>query len=407
MKRSFLYLVIASIFASAFSVSCSNEVEVIGEWKEIPIVYGVFNPRPIDGSLPTHYFRIEKAFLDPDTDAFVIATRADSLYYAAGDIDVYLYQYEIVNPCNLILVDTLLRVDASDEGFDDRDSGIFAITPNIIYKTTKQFSNARHFRLEIVNNKTGAVFNSYTKGLGVGPFDDPGASYEDFSILSPAVSRSLKFVFYSEEVASWVFNDAQSVSWEEPNNGSVYDLSIVFHYDEYEVDNNNAEVPGTRVDKTITWNPVKNFLREGSVERRELCAAVNANYYTFTSSSPNNFSTSSANLNGENFFSFLSRELSNVSGTNIRRCAGYVDIRVDAAGPELAEYIQARSANENLIGGLFPVDPFSNIENGLGVFTTKSYVQRKDYILDAEVLEYLNLPEGITGNLGFAETACY
>lgn len=407
MKRSFLYVVVASIFVSVFSISCSNEVEVIGEWKEIPIVYGVFNPRPIDGSLPTHYFRIEKAFLDPDTDAFLVAQRPDSLYYGENEVDVILYEYSRGDACNLIVADTLVRVNAVDEGFADRDSGLFAAAPNILYKTTKTFSNGQHFQLKIKNNISGKEFSAYTRGIFGNGVDEPNQNYIDFSILSPSLSRALKFVYYSEDVSQWVFNDDIDVAWEEPNNGAIYDLSINFHYDEYEVDNNGAEVPGSRVDKTITWNPVKNYVREGSVELSERCTSTNAIYNIFSSSSPNNFSTTRQSINGENFFAFLTTQLSDVSGTNTRRCAGYIDLRVDCAGPELAEYIQARNDNQNLIGGLFPLDPFSNIEDGYGIFTTKLYVLKKDFVLDVEVLEYLNLPEGITGDLGFVETACY
>jgi hypothetical protein len=402
MKRSFLFLAIISILSSTFYTSCSNEVEVIGEWKEIPIVYGVFNPWPLEGQAAVHYFRVEKAFLDPKTDAFVIAQRPDSLYYAENEVDVILYQYENGDPCNLLQVDTLTRVRAEDEGLEARDSGIFAADPNILYKTNKLLLNGQHFRLQIKNNVTGNEFNTYTRGIFAAGQDSPGENYNDFSILTPSTSRALKWTYYDEGTSQWLFNDINT-KWEEPLNAAIYDLSVILHYDEYEVDGNGAEVPGTREEKTITWNPIKNYIRPGNTFLDERCNNSGRYYNIY---SPDN-SPAQQELKGENFFNFLASRLSNVSGTNIRRCAGYLDLRVDCAGPELAEYLQARNANQNLIGGLFPVEPFTNIEGGYGVFTTKSYVWKKDFLLDVEVLEYLALPEGITGNLGFTETACY
>ena len=128
------------------------------------------------------------------------------------------------------------------------------------------------------------------------------------------------------------------------------------------------------------------------------------NFYSFTKDQGGSVAQE---LNGENFYNFLASNLSDVvtTGSNIRRCAIKIDARVDAAGPELSEYIRARNANQNLIGGLFPADPFTNIEEGLGLFSYKFFITRRNYNIEAETFEYLNAGE-ITRNLGFRNYGC-
>ena len=63
--------------------SCSNDFDLVDTWKDIPIVYGLLN---VNDSV--QYIRVEKAFLDEETSALVIAQEPDSLYY--GNISVEL-----------------------------------------------------------------------------------------------------------------------------------------------------------------------------------------------------------------------------------------------------------------------------------------------------------------------------
>ena len=100
--------------------SCSNEFELNAPAKEIPIVYGL-----LSRSDDVHYIRIEKAFIDENTSALELAQDPNALYFEN-------VQVELVHESN---GDAFLmeRVDASQLGLE-REDGIFATTPNILYK---------------------------------------------------------------------------------------------------------------------------------------------------------------------------------------------------------------------------------------------------------------------------------
>ena len=120
MKKIFLF--IAVIASAIFYPSCANDIDLTSEWKDIPIVYGL-----ISASDSINYIRVEKAFIDNDISALDLAQIPDSLYY--DDITVQIKSLDSNNPATFNFV----RVDGNLEGFV-REEGIFANSPNYIYK---------------------------------------------------------------------------------------------------------------------------------------------------------------------------------------------------------------------------------------------------------------------------------
>jgi len=406
MKSILLRLLPLVLICSSLQWSCSNEIDVIGEWKEIPVVYGIFTTAP-QGVI--NYFRIEKAFLDPNTDAFEIAQRPDSLYYGENEIEVLLY--ERVNasgyPDEFIVIDTLERVDAATLGFQ-REEGIFSGSPNYIYvsesnaPTTNADERYRYYKLVIHNNVSGRTFTQRCIGLKPGNFDNTEQAYPEFKVINPARSRPVRWAHRDPITDEWIQDDVR-FNWLRPYNGTIYDLSIRIEYFEFEVDANQPnepEIPGTRVLKEITWTPSRNLIAEGNVEKVE---RFDEFFYEFTEV---NGGGVAQEINGANFYNFLKNNLSDITDTNVRRCLSQTfDIRVDAAGPELSEYIRARNSNQNLLGGLFPSDPFSNVEDGYGIFCHKLFVTKLDMNWDSDVFEYMRFGE-ITQGLGFRDVGC-
>lgn len=344
-------LAAAATLAVAFS-ACSNEVDVIGEWKEIPIVYGILKSQDT-----ATYIRIEKAFLPPNTDANQVAQIPDSIYFAEGDITAKLYQ-------NGTFFADLARVDGALEGYP-KDTGIFAQNPNILYKTRRPLLNNATYRLEIVSNRTGQTYNTTTQTI----------NNTSILITTPSAARAVRWSFFDNN--AHVFNDVK-FDWREPDNADIYDLSIYIYYDEFQVNSQEQEIANTRISKTLVWKPVSNYIPSGIVERQ---------------------------INGEAFYRFLVRQLSNVTGTPLRRCARNMDVRLDMGGEDLALYVRAASANQGVVGGLFPADPYTNIGGGYGIFSSTYYVERLSIPFDQDVFLYLK--EGdLTKNLGFVSTGC-
>ena len=405
---------LAVFFSGIFFLSsCKNDVDVIGEWKEIPVVYAIFSPlQDTFNGQPLNYFRIEKAFLDPNTDALQIAQRPDSLYYGINELEVVLYEKYVTGPYRLI--DTLQCVDAATLGVT-RDPGIFATSPNYVYVfNAPVFANDqdRYYKLVIKNNNSGKTYTQFCRGITIGNFSSSNSSYDNFSFTlptTPRVGQDNRPINWanrnpvSTSTNPWLLNPV-TFNWSQPVNAAIYDLSLIFKYAEFQVDANEQEIPGTRVYKDITWKAARNRFPQG--ETRLTSPFQNdEKFYYFIKSPGGSVAT---DLFGENFFTFLASNLSDVRNTNIRRCApqfDVIDARLDAAGPELAEYIRSNNTNQSLIGGLFPADPFSNIQDGFGVFSYKFYIYRRNYDIGAETYEYLY--EGaITRNLGFTRSYC-
>lgn len=408
MKSNFVRFLPFIILCSMLQWGCDNEIDVIGEWKEIPIVYGVFTNFP-QGT--TNYYRIEKAFLDPTTDAFVVAQRPDSLYYGENEIEVILYE-RVVGPGYpdaFVAIDTLVRVDAATLGFQ-REEGVFAGSPNYIY-VSDAVSNSndyfRYYQLVINNKVTGKTFTQNCMGIKPGNYDYTELSFPNFKVVNPSRSTLIRWVHISPTTGQWIFDDVTFTSFL-PYPASIYDLSLIIGYFEFEVDPNQPgepEIPGTRVYKELTWKPVRNAIGDGEVVKVERFGAY---FYEFTNPTTpqSDYETVRNELRGENFYNYLKNNLSDVSNTNIRRCMKLTyDIRIDCAGPELSEYITARNSNQNLIGGLFPADPFTNIEDGYGVFTNKLHATKLGMNWHADVFEYMRFGE-VTQNLGFRSTGC-
>ncbi len=351
MKKIYVSALVG-LLTAAFS-GCDNEVDVIGEWKEIPVIYGVLRPQDT-----ATYIKIEKAFLPPNTSALQIAQNPDSLYFAESDLEVKLY-------ANDVFLATLPRVDAALEGYP-KDTGIFAQTPNYAYKIRQTLQPNVNYKLELISSRTGETYTTQAQTINT----------TGVLITAPSSSRAVRWSY--NDGNSEVFNDIK-FDWREPSNADIYDLTILFKYDEYEVDLNGVELPNSRQNKVLEWRVVQNYIPDGVVERQ---------------------------INGRNFYLYLAAKLSDVSGTNIKRCARNMDAVLDAGGRDLALYIQSGQANDGLISGLFPTPPYSNTTGGYGVFSA-IYTIRKDNIsLDPSVFDYLQNGE-ITQKLGFSVTPCF
>ncbi|MBK9636620.1 MAG: DUF4249 family protein [Bacteroidetes bacterium] len=77
-------LIWALIASCILFSSCENDLDILEEYKEIPIIYSLINP-----ASTTHYVRVQKAFLGAG-NALLMAQESDSLYYDTAKVSVYL-----------------------------------------------------------------------------------------------------------------------------------------------------------------------------------------------------------------------------------------------------------------------------------------------------------------------------
>ncbi len=173
---------------------------------------------------------------------------------------------------------------------------------------------------------------------------------KEFSILEP-VNR---FNFASTA--------ATSVKWKAAANALRHEVVMVFNFTEI--------WPGSSdtLHKTMTWN----------------MGTMNADELTGTE-------TLEISYSGEEFYNRLSSVI-DVNALNVRRFTGKVDIYISAGGSDLTTYIEVNAPSNSIIQ---EVPQFSNVNNGLGIFSSRRTVKRSyDMTVQSETKLVENYPWG-------------
>ena len=310
--------------------SCDNDLVVTAPWKDIPVTYGILTP--VDS---IHFVRIEKAFLDPNTSAEEIARIPDSLYYDnldAAIVDVSAgmrYQLE--------------EVDATLEGYP-RDEGVFAETPNILYKVLQddiKLTSGRAYRLE------------FSRGDNLPLVTAEVEQVEPATIKRPVPNTELRFNYD---------NDFK-VLWEQADNGFFYDVSLLINYDEWPT-GDPLDVEAL----TLEW---------------ELGRNITGN---------------EAEVLGIEFYEYLASQLEADPGIS-RRLIG-IDCLVRSGGEELYTFRTIQLANSGITGAGGELPTFTNLSEGLGLLTTSNLDAVQDLGLHPETVDSLRNGQ-ITGDLNF------
>lgn len=222
--------------------SCSTDVDVIGDWQETSVVYGLLNQ-----SDTAHYIKVSKAFLG-DENAMVMAQEYDSLYYGS-ELTVSL---ERVKNGNVLETITLQR-DTSIP----KESGTFSSPNQVLYKTTKTLHDDSKYNLKISNSKTGNEVSASTTLV------------KDFTIDKPKSTESI----------NWnLVNSDYKVKWQSPVNGKLSQVTIRFYYTEQDKTTTLTE------DKYIDWvfTAQESDNTEGGEDME--VAIAGQSFYTFLSS---------------------------------------------------------------------------------------------------------------------------
>jgi len=285
--------------------SCSNELELIDTWEDIPVAYALLNRQD-----SIHYIRVEKAFLDPERSALDVAQISDSLYYDNAQVEVKNLQTEEVY--------TFERVNATEEGLM-RNVGIFATEPNVLYRHV--FENGE--------NWVGG--QSYELSVRRGDETEPARA-------TATIVSDMAFVNLPDDLAlEWVYDRNTTVNWRIEQDARLFNMDIIIEIEEI-----NATNPSERETKFLVWEVDRNIER------------VNDN-------SPAMFYT----IPGERIYRFIADELEPSSTVN-RVFKGF-QYRVSASGAELEQFINVTSANTGITSSQV-ILTYTNIENGVGLF---------------------------------------
>jgi hypothetical protein len=324
-KILFLFGLIYSITA------CKNDLVTIDGWKDIPIIYGLLSVNDT-----ATYIRVEKAFVDAQRKPEDIARIPDSLYY--NDVTVTLIRTKNNERY------TLSRVDGNTEGYT-RTDGLFAKTPNYLYKiknNTIQLKADDEYRIELLKKGQNTPFaKATTKVTGI------------FDIVVPLPSTALN-LRYDNTLTVSMQTDEKSAK--------VLDVNIILNYEEFPLSN-----PSNIVTKKATWTMVANAARGNGTNGQPTPVL-------------------SFSRKGQEFFDYLGNNIP--VSEQLGRRAKSIDVEILAAGQELIDFTSANIANSGITGSqTIPV--FTNIENGRGIFSSRSVSSSKNYPLSTAMQDLL------------------
>lgn len=319
--RNYLFLILF------FLVGCSNEIDLNEDPKEIPVTYAIVDPAD-----EFQYFRVERVFLDPSKPATEVSQDPTQLYF--DDITVRLK--------NGVREVELERVDGDEEGLPREADGVFASSPNILYK-----ANTADLDLETDDKLELSIDGIY---------DDRSVSAETRVIAKPGFSS-----FREGSAITFLEDRVLNVGWSQREGNEVY--AVTMYIDVTEVDRSN----GTQTPKTLTWNIA-------SATKDERVEIPGISFYQFMSSS------------------FDAQE-------NVVRFLGSVSFEITAGDATLDAINRISNANLGITSsGEIPT--FTNMSEGLGIFAAKNSVRVNNLSFSGETKELLrNGP--LTAGLNF------
>jgi hypothetical protein len=312
-KLRILALLMGAPMALLFLSRCSNDFDLVADWKEIPVVYGIISPADT-----AHYIRVEKAFLDPTRSALEVAKIADSLYYPEGVISVFLVR--VTNNTEY----PLKRVDGRLEGIPRAD-GTFATEPNWLYKIK-------------ASDISGGLRENEKYRLLIRRADgQPDITGETF--IPREVTLTVPNTNDTPPRIQFFPSTPTTFRWLHDANGVYFDVYLSIRYRE----ENNAGSILSR--DTLLWKPGNSILAESA-------------------------QTTKFSVPGTSFYSFLVEKIPPAEAGR-RRYFDRCEVIVEGGGREIRDFILTNEANSGLTGAEI-IQTYTNMSEGYGIFTAKS-----------------------------------
>ena len=325
------YHLILFVFFGAFFASCSTDVEMYTDYKDVAIIYGLLNYQS-----DTNYIKITRAFCGTNDDpinAHEVALIADSSNYP-GKLDARLVelkstigsQYEPTG--REFVLDTMT--------IHDKEEGTFYSPDQKVYYTTEQLNASTNgsrykYRLKVVK-PDGDTVTAQTTMVGD----------EEFRILSGSANFQLghtnamgKIVFRADGMAS------------------LYDVKVRFNYSEQHV---GEEMKWKHISRSFGTKTIDKYLLEEGTE--------NTYYLQYS-------------LNW--LFNALESAIGSdtvVDGNhpNVVRHIGSFVISISAGGDDMSMYYSANQAQLNSPMSL--VSLYTNIDGGYGLFSSRTTIEK-------------------------------
>lgn len=299
--------------------SCETDFDVNADWQDITVVYGL-----LDQQDTFTYIKVNKAFLG-EGNALFMAQNPDSSYYPFHALEVKMEEYYNGGFTGKTFVFDTVTIT-------NKEAGVFYYPRQVVYMahTLGQLKMDNTYKLIITNSITGKVVTAETGLIGNltinKPLYNPGNPITGFNGTIP----------YTAE-------------WLSARNGKRYELVIRFNYAEKSPDS-----PDTTY-KYIDWSFAPKKAKELSGgEKIELL------------------------YNGAAFFGRIQQNIP--ENPDVKRRIGKVDFLFSVGADELNTYIEVNEPSNSVV---MEKPEYTNIQNGIGIFSSRSQ-KKQSYFLNTE-----------------------
>ena len=327
-------LVLSSI---ALFASCDNDLQIIADWKDVPVVYGILNAED-----SVHYIKLNKAFLGRG-DVMMMAQEFDSLHYAGEDVGLRLLEQEKVwipsqNGEGWLTISTIELERTTDE---NKPEGIFSSPTQIIYKSSALITAGTLYSAEVYRKSNDTII-AFTEN--------------PISILTPVnITRPNSFSPITITPNGYV----PKVEWKSIAGGDMYELSMNFNYIEFP---NSIENPSAgEADTLYQTFQFQSRLSNNSQGGEQMSHSIDFDQFL-------NFIASNIPEDPTVRRLVVGMEAAQVvSGFAITHAC--LDFTLLAAGEDLSTFL---ILNQNSSSLVLDRPEYSNIENGIGILSSRT-----------------------------------
>lgn len=284
---------------------CTTDFKLNADYKEIMVIWGLLSQNDT-----THYIRIQRAYLNENTSALVVAQNPDSIYYP-DILNAVVSQEGTSNSWTLERVDG----DTLPEPIQ-KELGIFASSPNILYRFTAILSESASYRINVENTVSGLTATAVTPLV------------RDFHVTRPVTGISANFIGSSD----------YRVLWDATSSAPLHDLHIRMHY---------------RIANDFPpYTSVKDTFVDIVIFKTKTFTAGNSEY----------------DISKEVFYNSVQAKLDPVPG--FIRIVDSLDFTFYVGSKELANYVNFNQAQTGLTANQISTQ-YTNVEGGLGLFASR------------------------------------
>lgn len=317
------FLLILPIAFSAFFSSCENELELNAEWEENTVIYGLLDVNDVDD---IHYVKVGRAFLGEDPIA-VSAQESDSLYYNPEDITVEVMEWEGSALRNTYTLEPIFDVP--------KEAGFFTSDAQVIYTFTAPLDVERDYSIT-VTNPSGKEVTAKTSLVEEVVYDRPRRGLNAAVNLSEINSRRYLVRFSSAKFAR------------------RHGLKMRVNYFEKET----AETPNSEaVAKSFVW----------TFTDTKTSRITGGEDIEYAIEPADFFNKLASEIEADGKYRYFAQPKRNLSSGLIT--AEALDFIYPTASPDLSVYLDLSGPSSSLVEDR-PV--FSNITNGVGLFTSRN-----------------------------------